>query len=128
MLFMQHWGKVYNTHGFGFLESVYQKAMAVELTKLGLSFEVEKPLKVHYEDQIIGEFYIDLFVENEIVVELKSVKAIAKEHEVQLVNYFEWHETRFWAPNQFWPHRYRGKKKTQAAKQTGLTRCKELCA
>ena len=79
--------KVHNTLGFGFLESIYKKAMVVEFTNLGLSFEVEKPLKVHYENQIIGDFYIDLFVENEIIVELKSAQAIAKEHEVQLVNY-----------------------------------------
>lgn len=79
--------KVYNNLGFGFLESIYQKALVVEFAKIGLSFEVEKPLKVHYEDHIIGDFYLDLFVENEIIVELKSVQAFAKEHEVQLVNY-----------------------------------------
>ena len=79
--------KVHNTLGFGFLESIYKKAMVVEFTKLGLTYEVEKPLKVHYGNKIIGDFYVDLFVENEIIVELKSVQAIAKEHEVQLVNY-----------------------------------------
>ena len=79
--------KVHNTLGFGFLESIYKKAMVVEFTKLGFTYEVEKQLKVHYDEQIIGEFYIDLLVENEIIVELKSVRAIAKEHEVQLVNY-----------------------------------------
>lgn len=79
--------KAFNTLGFGFLESIYKKAMVVEFNNLGLYYEVEKPLKVHYENQIIGDFYIDLFVENEIIVELKSVQALAKEHEVQLVNY-----------------------------------------
>ena len=44
-------------------------------------------MKVYYDDQIVGDFYVDLFVENEIVVELKSVKKIVPEHEVQLVNY-----------------------------------------
>jgi len=79
--------KVFNTLGFGFLESIYKKAMIVEFKKHGIAFEVEKSLKVHYENQIIGDFFIDLLVENEIIVELKSVKAILKEHEVQLVNY-----------------------------------------
>jgi len=79
--------KVHNTLGFGFLESLYKKAMVVEFTKLSLTYEVEKQLKVHYDEQIIGDFYIDLLVENEIIIELKSVQALAKEHEVQLVNY-----------------------------------------
>jgi len=79
--------KVFNILGFGFLESVYQKSMIIELIKSGLNVEAEKPLKVYYDEQIVGEFYVDLFIEDEIVVELKSVKSIAKEHEVQLVNY-----------------------------------------
>ena len=73
--------------GFGFLESVYKKAMIIELNKSGLNVEPENPLKVYYEEEIVGDFYVDLFVESEIVVELKSVKSLAKEHEVQLVNY-----------------------------------------
>ena len=73
--------------GFGFLESVYKKAMIIELGKRGLKAEAEKPLKVYYEDQVVGDFFIDLFVQDEIVVEPKSIQSIAKEHEVQLVNY-----------------------------------------
>ena len=79
--------RVYNTLRFGFLESVYKKAMIIELRKGGIQVEEEKPLKVYYEDQVVGEFYVDLFVEDEIVVELKSVQHFTKEHEVQLVNY-----------------------------------------
>ena len=79
--------KVFKALGFGFLESVYKKAMIIELGKRGLKAEAEKPLKVYYEDQIVGDFFVDLFVEDEIVVELKAVQTIAKEHEVQLVNY-----------------------------------------
>ena len=79
--------KVFNQLGFGFLESVYKKSMIIELTKGGLKVEAEKPLKVYYSDQVVGDFYVDLFVEDTIVVELKSVSKLAKEHEVQLVNY-----------------------------------------
>ena len=79
--------KVYNTLGFGFLESVYKKSMGIELMKKNLKFEEEKPLKVFYEDIVVGDFYIDLLIEDEIVVELKSVQNLLKEHEVQLVNY-----------------------------------------
>jgi GxxExxY protein len=79
--------KVFNQLGFGFLESVYKTAMRIELKNTGLKVEVEKPLNVYYNGQIVGKFYIDLFVEDHIVVELKSVQNLTKEHEVQLVNY-----------------------------------------
>ena len=79
--------KVYNKLGFGFLESVYKKAMIIELSKSNLKTEEEQPLKVYYDSQAVGEFYADLFVEDKIVVELKSVQSLAKEHAVQLVNY-----------------------------------------
>ena len=79
--------QVYNQLGFGFLESVYKKAMILELAKKGLRAEEEKPLKVYYDDQVVGDFYADLFIEDEIIVELKSIQNIIKEHEVQLVNY-----------------------------------------
>ncbi len=78
---------VYNQLGFGFLENVYKKAMALELDKLSLNIESEKPLTVYYDDQVVGEFYIDLYVESAVLVELKSVQNLAKSHEVQLVNY-----------------------------------------
>ena len=78
---------VYNKLGFGFLESVYRKAMVIELTKANLKVEEEKPLKVYYDDEVVGEFSADLFVEDIVVVELKSVQHTIKDHEVQLVNY-----------------------------------------
>jgi GxxExxY protein len=81
--------KVYQQLGFGFLESVYKKAMVIELTKNNLKAEEEKPLKVYYDGHIVGDFFVDLFVSGFIVVELKSVQRLAKEHEVQLVNYLK---------------------------------------
>jgi len=78
---------VYNQLGFGFLEGVYQKALLIELAKEQVQVEEEKPLKVYYDNTVVGDFYVDLFVNNEVVVELKSVQNFAKEHEVQLVNY-----------------------------------------
>ena len=79
--------QVFNNVGFGFVESVYKKAMIIELQKNALKVEEEKPLKVHYDDQVVGDFYVDLLVEDEIVIELKSVRRLAVEHEVQLVHY-----------------------------------------
>jgi GxxExxY protein len=78
---------VFNQLGFGFLENIYHKAMVIELTKNGLHYEAEKPLKVYYDNQVIGDYYIDLYVENTVVVELKSVENMTKQHEVQLLNY-----------------------------------------
>jgi GxxExxY protein len=80
---------VYKQLGFGFLESVYKKAMVIELAKNGLKAEEEKPLKVHYDGQVVGDFFIDLYVESSVVVELKSAQQLSKNHEVQLVNYLK---------------------------------------
>ena len=79
--------KVFNTLGFGFLETVYHKALLIELRKAGLRTESEKALKVYYDSEVVGDFSADLFVEDEIILELKSVEKLSKAHEVQLVNY-----------------------------------------
>jgi len=63
--------------------------MLIELIKNNLKVEAEKPLRVYYDNQIVGDFYIDLYVEDKVVVELKSVETLAKQHEVQLVNYLQ---------------------------------------
>ena len=90
--------KVFNTLGFGFLESVYKRAMAFELRKQNMVVEEERPLKVYYEKSVVGEFFVDLFVENEIIVELKSVENLSKAQAcpvklrstVHEVNLFNW--------------------------------------
>ena len=79
--------KVHNTMGFGFLESVYENCLLIELHKAGLEAESQKRIVVHYEGEVVGEFVADLLVEDRIVVELKSVRSLAPAHEVQLVNY-----------------------------------------
>lgn len=79
--------KVHSTLGPGFLESVYKNALIWELRKTGLQAEAERPISVYYDGQLIGAFTADLFVNNSLIVELKSIQALAKAHEVQLVNY-----------------------------------------
>ena len=79
--------RVYNKMGFGFLESVYEKCLLIELHKSGLDTESQKPITVYYEGEIVGEFVADIIVNDAIIVELKSVRRIIKAHEVQLVNY-----------------------------------------
>ena len=78
---------VYNAMGFGFLESVYEKCMLIELRKAGLAVESQKPITVYYENEIVGDFVADIIVNDTIILELKSVRRIIEAHEVQLVNY-----------------------------------------
>ena len=73
--------------GPGYLESVYKNAMLVELKKNGLSYEVEKPINVYYEDVLVGEFMADIVVEKILILELKAVQSLHMAHEIQLVNY-----------------------------------------
>jgi GxxExxY protein len=73
--------------GFGYLESVYQKCMEIELQKARIEFISQMEIVVRYENKIVGNFIADLLIEGEIIVELKSVKRLIQSHEVQLVNY-----------------------------------------
>jgi len=79
--------RVYNNMGFGFLESVYEKCLLIELKKEGFQAETQKPVTVTYGGEVVGEFKADMLVEDAIILELKSVNQIAKAHEIQLVNY-----------------------------------------
>ena len=79
--------KVYNKMGYGYLESVYEKCMLIELADIGLNVEVQKPLNVFYKGQNVGDFIADILVSDTVIVELKSVSKIIKAHEIQLVNY-----------------------------------------
>lgn len=78
---------VFNTLGSGFLESVYQQSMLIELRKAGLSTELEAPIIVRYEGQTVGTFKADLIVPQRVIVELKAIESLAKIHKVQVVNY-----------------------------------------
>ena len=77
---------VFGELGYGFLESVYQKALQVELQRLGLKAEIESPIKVKYRNVIVGEFRADLLVNEAIIVELKTAKNYNAEDEPQLLN------------------------------------------
>jgi GxxExxY protein len=79
--------KVFNMLGYGFLESVYEKSLLIELQKKGIQAKAQQDIIVQYEGNIVGEFKADILVEDTVIVELKSIKQITKAHEVQLVNY-----------------------------------------
>ena len=71
----------------GFLESVYQNALFIELKDNGLNVEKEVPINVYYNNIIVGEFRADIIVEKTIVIELKAIQHLTAAHEAQLVNY-----------------------------------------
>ena len=79
--------KVHNSLGTGFLEKVYENALRIELDKIGFSIKQQEPISVLYEGRVVGDFYPDLWVNDRIIIEVKAVQTLAKEHEVQLVNY-----------------------------------------
>ncbi len=79
--------KVHRTLGCGFVESVYANALLIELKKAEIVQEREKVFPVVYEGVELGVFQADLFIESRLIVELKSVEALAVAHSVQLVNY-----------------------------------------
>lgn len=80
---------VHSRLGPGFLEKVYENALAIELSKAGLKSEQQKPVKVFYREQIVGEFFADVLVEEKILVELKAVKNLADAHFAQCLNYLK---------------------------------------
>jgi GxxExxY protein len=78
---------VYNELGVGYLESVYESAMAIVLRELGLRAVRQPPLVVRFRGVPIGEFRPDIVVEDAIILELKAARAIEATHEAQLLNY-----------------------------------------
>ena len=77
---------VYGELGYGFLESVYQKAMQVDLHGAGLRCEIESSIKEKNRDAIVGDFRVDLWVNDVVLVELKTAKNYNAEDEPQLLN------------------------------------------
>ena len=80
---------VANTLGHGFLEKVYENALAHELRKNGLAVEQQKAIKVHYDGVVVGDYVADLLVQGTILVELKAVRALDDIHVAQCLNYLK---------------------------------------
>lgn len=80
---------VYNKLGYGFLEKVYQNAMYFELKSLGFKVEAQKQIKVYFKNQLVGEYYADLLVEDKVIVELKACELLMNAHMAQLMNYLK---------------------------------------
>ena len=79
--------EVHRRLGPGYLESVYEKALMIELKLAGLSCLNQVPLNVNYRGEAVGEFVADIVVEGRVIIELKACQAIHQRHEAQVVNY-----------------------------------------
>jgi GxxExxY protein len=79
--------QVSNTLGGGFLEKVYENATGIAIAKIGLRVQQQYPIKVWYEGMIVGEFFADLLVEDQVLVEMKAVKLLEDVHTAQCLNY-----------------------------------------
>ena len=75
--------------GNGFLEKVYEKALVIELQRLGFNVETQKKILVFYRENIIGEYFADIVVDNKIIIELKCVEKLNEFHKAQLLNYLK---------------------------------------
>ncbi len=81
--------EVYNTLGYGFLEKVFERALFIELVNVGLTCERQRPIKVYYKNQLVGEYFADIIVEDSVIIEIKAHEALLEEHEFQLINYLK---------------------------------------
>lgn len=79
--------KVYNVFGYGFLEKIYERALMIELKKLGLKCKNQQAINVYYEEEVIGNYIADIIVEDKILLELKSIKSLSIQDECQILNY-----------------------------------------
>tara|TARA_B100000929_G_scaffold280375_1_gene258323 strand:- start:631 stop:1023 length:393 start_codon:yes stop_codon:yes gene_type:complete len=80
---------VSNTLGAGFLEAVYENALALELAQAGTAFERQKALDVSYKGAVVGHYIADLVIEQRLIVEIKALSSITAVHEAQLMNYLQ---------------------------------------
>ena len=80
---------VYDELGSGFLESVYERSLMIEFNNNGLKALNQKSLGVYYKNQLVGDFKVDIIVEDKIIIEIKAVTKLTPQHEAQLINYLK---------------------------------------
>ena len=81
--------EVSNTLGAGFIEKVYEKSLCIELNRSGIPFFRQKRYEVRYKNENIGSYIADIVVAKKLLVELKALSALNKEHEAQVMNYLK---------------------------------------
>jgi len=80
--------KVYNTLGYGFLEKVYENALAIELKRAELNVLQQQNIKVYYENQVVGDYFADI-VADQVILEIKAAEGLRGENRAQLINYLK---------------------------------------
>jgi GxxExxY protein len=81
--------EVQNTLGPGFLEKVYENALAFELTRRGIRAETQREIQVFYKGISVGVYFADILVNDEMIIELKATESLSKIHEAQVLNYLK---------------------------------------
>jgi GxxExxY protein len=112
--------RVYNQMGFGFLESVYEKCLLIELRRAGLTAESQIPIHVFYDGENVGEFIADIVVEGVVILELKSVRRVVPAHEIQVVNYLTATQKEVGLLLNFGPEKVEVKRKVRALEYPGV--------
>ena len=80
---------VYNALGSGFLEKVYENALCKRLREFGFNVKQQFPVNVFFENEIVGQYFADILIEDKVILELKTCEALIPIFEVQLVNYLK---------------------------------------
>jgi len=78
---------VYPKLGYGFLEKIYENAISFSIQAMGLHVKQQASIAVYFEDQIVGEYFADLLIDEKVIIEIKAVTQLTSEHEAQLLNY-----------------------------------------
>lgn len=81
--------KVYNELGYGFLEKVYKNALMVLFNQEGIKAQQQKSIPVYFREQIIGEYFADILIEDKIVLEIRTGEGLSSAHYAQLLNYLK---------------------------------------
>ena len=80
---------VHSTLGHGFLEAVYENALAIALRREGLDVRQQLPIRVSYQGEVVGEYVADMVVAGKVLVEVKAIRRLQTAHEAQLINYLK---------------------------------------
>ena len=81
--------EVHRRLGSGFLEKLYENALMILFQKNGINVQTQVPYEVEFENQIIGNYFADIVIENKIVLEIKAIKRISDLHKAQTINYLK---------------------------------------
>ncbi len=80
---------VYNTLGYGFLEKVYENSLVIELKQAGLNVLQQQNIRVYYENQVVGDYFADIIVNDQVILEIKTAEGLREENRAQLINYLK---------------------------------------